>query len=163
MSTTTQAIPISNHPKRQLAPSANTTNATKSARTKKKVRNVKESEHVFFFSNPERKDTLTAPPVERGHVTFLLQGRYPPSFIHGRVAPLAPYAGVRGFFVPLRETPEGFHLRAFSRSRRECFEVVFWSVREFGIRWIFDFGFFSWGGCVGVNHMATVSLKYWYT
>lgn len=37
----------------------------------------------------------------------------PPSLIHGR-RPLL-LAGV--FFVPLRE-PEGFHLRAFSRSRR---------------------------------------------
>lgn len=43
-----------------------------------------------------------------GHVTFLLQGRAPPSLIHGRPPPLL--AGVRHFLFP-HMNPEGFHLR----------------------------------------------------
>lgn len=45
-----------------------------------------------------RQGHATAPPVERSR-DFFAQGREPPSLIHGRVPPPAPYAG-EPFFVP---------------------------------------------------------------
>lgn len=60
-----------------------------------------------------------------GHVTFLLQGRAPPSLIHGRPAP-APWGG-QTFFAPQRE-PRGLS-PTFSRSRRDIWMFCWSFVR----------------------------------
>ncbi|CAK1556436.1 unnamed protein product [Leptosia nina] len=79
----------------------------------------------MFSCGSPGKDMPTVAPVARGHVTFLLQGRAPPSLIHGRASPRS-LRGLEIFCSP--HVPEGFHLRTVSRSRRDIarFCSSFW-------------------------------------
>lgn len=101
-------------------------NKSQTAFLKKSFIKSKNSERSIFFSNP-RARTHSRRHLLNG-VTWLFCSKDAillRSFTGGR--PPAPYAGVRGFFVPLRELPRAFtyvHFRGHvGNVLRLCFEV----------------------------------------
>lgn len=76
------------------------------------VKREGEFEFEVFFLIP-RQGHVHGATCWIGHVTFLFQGRVPPSLIHGRASPPLLTRGLEGIFCSPTWTPEGFHLRAF--------------------------------------------------
>lgn len=69
--------------------------------------------NLKFFFLIRRQGHVHGATCWIGHVTFLFQGRVPPSLIHGRASPPLLTRGLEGIFCSPTWTPEGFHLRAF--------------------------------------------------